>query len=98
MQRLLVVIVAMLLSFGACESQRSQSQPGVLNLNQATVAELEKLPGIGDKHARSIVAARNARGGQFDSLDQLLTIDGIGPKTVDKLRGIVVLGPPRPKR
>jgi competence protein ComEA len=60
-----------------------------IDLNTATVKDLERLPAIGDKLARKIMASRNARGGRFDSVEQLLQIDGIGPKTVDAIRPYV---------
>lgn len=60
-----------------------------IDLNSATEKQLEALPGVGPKHARSIIASRNARGGHFASVDQLLEIDGIGPKTVDTIRPYV---------
>lgn len=64
-----------------------------IDLNRATVRELESLPAIGPVRARSIIAARNARGGQFASLDDLLAIDGIGPQTLDAIRPYVALAP-----
>ena len=73
-------------------------QAEAININQATTAELEKLPGIGPKKARSIIAARNARGGQFTSFDEILAIDGIGEATLAQLRPHIVLGPPKPRR
>ncbi len=68
-----------------------------LNVNRATVAELEQLPGIGPKKARSIIASRNARGGEFHSFDEILAIDGIGEATLAQIRPYLVLGPPNPK-
>lgn len=62
-----------------------------IDLNTATEKQLETLPGIGPKHARSIIASRNARGGHFQRLEDLLSIDGIGPGTIDKIRPYVVL-------
>src|SRR5688572_19244518 len=91
--RLLALVVAALLAIG-CDSRPQPT--GTLNLNAATVAELEALPGIGPKKARSIIASRNARGGQFTSFDEILKIDGIGPDTVDQLKARFVLGPPKP--
>lgn len=60
-----------------------------LDLNTATQAQLEALPAVGVKHARSIIASRNARGGRFAKLEDLLQIDGIGPKTIEALRAHV---------
>ncbi len=64
-----------------------------LDLNAATLKQLERLPGIGPKHARSILASRNARGGRFQRIEDLLAIDGIGTRTVDAIRPYIVLGP-----
>jgi len=67
----------------------------ILDLNAATEKELETLPGIGPVHARSIIASRNARGGRFERLEDLLDINGIGKETVEKIRPHVMLGPRR---
>ena len=67
----------------------------ILDLNAASEKELERLPGIGPVHARSIIASRNARGGRFQRLEDLLDIKGIGNETVEKIRPYVVLGPGR---
>jgi comEA protein len=57
---------------------------GVLNLNQATPAELQQLPGIGPKMASRILAYRKANG-PFHSAEELLNVSGIGPKKLAKL-------------
>jgi competence protein ComEA len=99
MRRLWALLVAFALVVAACESgDVSPDLPGVLNINQATVEDLERLPGIGPKRARSIIASRNARGGMFTTYEEILAIDGIGPTTLDRIRGYIVLGPPNPKR
>ncbi|MBA3463214.1 MAG: helix-hairpin-helix domain-containing protein [Deltaproteobacteria bacterium] len=60
-----------------------------IDLNTATLKDLERLPAVGDKLARKIMASRNARGGRFDNLEQLLQIDGVGAKTLDAIRPYV---------
>jgi competence protein ComEA len=98
MRSLWAVIFALLLAIAACESDGGTHAPaGVININQATVADLERLPGIGDKRARSIIASRNARGGMFTTYDEILAIDGIGEVTMNRLRAYITLGPPHPK-
>lgn len=59
-----------------------------VNLNTATVEQLETLPGIGPVTAAAIVAWRDANG-RFTSVDQLGDVDGIGPARLDKLRSLV---------
>jgi competence protein ComEA len=63
---------------------------GVVNINTASVEELQLLPGVGEARARAIVDERKARGG-FKSVDELLEVKGIGPSNLDKLRPHVVL-------
>ena len=61
---------------------------GRIDVNTATVAELETLPSIGPVMAQRIV---NYRGivGPFASLDELDNVSGIGPATLAELRGLV---------
>ncbi|BBX24921.1 ComEA family DNA-binding protein [Mycolicibacterium alvei] len=61
---------------------------GPVDLNTATVEELDTLPGVGPVTAEAIVAWRAAHG-RFDSVDQLGDVDGIGPARLEKLRELV---------
>lgn len=63
-----------------------------VDINQATAAELEGLPGIGPSRARAIVRWREERG-RFDRLEDLLGVPGIGPATLERLRGRARVGP-----
>ncbi len=60
----------------------------VLDLNTATVEQLDTLPGVGPVTAAAIVAWRQANG-RFTSVDQLADVDGIGPARLEKLRSLV---------
>lgn len=93
MRRLLLALLLAVAPLApACQDSVSTTAPaGRLNLNRATVKELEALPAIGPKLARSIMASRNARGGRFQSLDDLMEIDGIGAKTLAAIRPHVVV-------
>jgi competence protein ComEA len=61
---------------------------GLVDLNAATVEELDTLPGIGPVTAAAIIAWRDANG-RFTSIDQLGDVDGIGPARLEKLRDLV---------
>jgi competence protein ComEA len=68
----------------------------VVNINTATAADLERLPGIGPSRARAILALRE-RLGRFRRIEQLILVRGIGRATFRKLRPLVtVQDPPDP--
>lgn len=67
--------------------------PSPTDLNAATAAELERLPGIGPVTAARIVVDR-AEHGPYRKLEDLRRVRGIGPSTVEALRGRVVVGAP----
>ncbi|RAV12778.1 hypothetical protein DQP55_11615 [Mycolicibacterium sp. GF69] len=59
-----------------------------VDLNTATVEQLDTLPGIGPVTAAAIVTWRDANG-RFTSVEQLGDVDGIGPARLEKLRDLV---------
>lgn len=69
------------------ESQAPTHPRRPTNLNTASVAELDALPGVGPTTAQAIVAAR-ARN-RFTSADDLLDIRGIGEKKLERIRPYV---------
>jgi competence protein ComEA len=67
----------------------SAAAPGdSVDLNTATVEQLDDLPGVGPVTAAAIIAWRNTNG-SFTSVDQLGDVDGIGPARLEKLRAQV---------
>ena len=66
------------------------AEQGPLSLNSATVAELIALPAIGPKIAERIVAFRSEQG-PFERLEQLTEVNGIGAKTLEKLRPLLTV-------
>ncbi|GAB6637966.1 helix-hairpin-helix domain-containing protein [Streptococcus uberis] len=61
-----------------------------VNINKATIEDLRKIPGIGEKRAQEILDARDSKGG-FKSIDDLLTISGIGQKTLEKIKNDIII-------
>lgn len=78
----LFVVLLVCLFFGAA-SQTAFSFEKV-NLNTATIEQLTQLSGIGPVMAERIVEFRQTRA--FSSVDELILVQGIGEKTLEKLR------------
>lgn len=63
-----------------------------IDLNAATLADLELLPGVGPKLAQRIADARAARGGRFGSLADLQAVSGIGPAKLEQIASAACIG------
>jgi competence ComEA-like helix-hairpin-helix protein len=70
-----------------------QSARAPVDLNRATVSDLDALPGIGPVLARRIVEQRSSVG-RFRRVEDLLAVRGIGPRLFERLRPLVTTGPP----
>ncbi|MBP2319741.1 competence protein ComEA [Kibdelosporangium banguiense] len=66
------------------------AKPAKLNLNTATLAQLDDLPGVGAVTAQRILDYRAERG-HFTALEQLRQIDGIGETRYSKLKDLVTI-------
>jgi competence protein ComEA len=80
---------------GTTRGSHTQATPDdPVFLNTATIEDLRRLPGIGDKRATSIVALRTRLGGRFHAVEDLLKVKGIGRTSLKRLRPLVRLDPP----
>lgn len=72
---------------GAGSSRASATKPtaGSVSLNTATKSDLDRLPGVGPATAQKILEYRMQAGG-FSSIDELLSVKGIGPKKLAAMR------------
>ena len=70
------------------DSTQNGSPAAALDLNRATSAQLEQLPGIGPVTAAAIVAWREQHG-RFSRIEELQEVDGIGPKTYARIAPLV---------
>jgi competence protein ComEA len=98
----IVMVVLLVLGFGIAApagqapprstpaAKASASAP--LNLNSATVAQLETLPGIGKSTAERILEYRDKSGG-FKKVEDLMNVRGIGEKNFLKLKPLVTVSP-----
>lgn len=78
---------------GAIEMAEQELEIGArIDINTASAEQLASaLPGIGPAKADAIVEWREANG-PFETLEQLMDVPGIGPKTLERLRGLVRIG------
>jgi competence protein ComEA len=60
-------------------------------LNEATVADLQRLPNVGLKRANAILALRERLGGRFQQIEQLMKVRGMGAKAMKRLRPLMRL-------
>ena len=67
------------------------SKPGKIDLNTATEAQLDTLPGVGPSTAAKIVSDRTENG-PFRTVDDLMRVPGIGPAKLDALKDLVTVG------
>jgi competence ComEA-like helix-hairpin-helix protein len=84
------VLAFLLFSVPAFCKKTPPSQP--IDLNAATVKELEELPGVGPTTAKAIVEFRT-KSGRFRRVNDLLVIRGISEAKLAKMRPYVTVGP-----
>ena len=83
----LCLALAMVVAFSA---PSWAGDTGKINLNKATAAELSQLKGIGMKYAERIVQYRD-KNGPFKNVEDLLNVQGIGLKTLEKNKDRIIV-------
>ena len=87
-------LLALALAGAAWAKKTPPAHP--IDLNAATVKELEQLPGIGPATAKAIVQFRT-KSGRFRRVEDLLAVRGISANKLERLRPYVTVGLPEKK-
>lgn len=66
------------------------AEEGIININTASLEELQKINGVGEVKAKSIINYREKNGG-FKSIDEMKNIEGIGDKTFEKMKDQITI-------
>jgi competence protein ComEA len=64
----------------------------LININTASLAELDTLPGVGPTTAQKIIDYRQ-QNGPFINKEDLINVSGIGPGTYERLKDLITVGP-----
>ena len=70
----------------------SASSAELININTASQAELETLPGIGPTTAQKIIEYRQ-KNGFFVNTEDIINVSGIGPGTYQRIKDLITVGP-----
>lgn len=89
----LCACIALLLAFPLAAAPKKKLPAHPIDLNAATLAQLEELPSVGPVTAQKILDFR-AKSGPFKSIDDLLAIPRISKNRFAKIRPYVMVKPP----
>lgn len=76
-----------------CGFGQEEAAVASININSASSAELQMVPGIGPATTQKILQTRKSYG-SFKDVNDLLAIRGIGQKRLDKMRKYLVVSKP----
>ncbi|MDO6571857.1 MULTISPECIES: ComEA family DNA-binding protein [unclassified Gilvimarinus] len=85
--RLVTLVCVVLAMPGFADENQSMS---IINVNEAGLTSLVQLKGIGESKAKAIIAWREEHG-PFETVDELLSVNGIGESTLESIRKQVSL-------
>jgi competence protein ComEA len=85
-----VVLAVLCLMLAGVAGAAQAGMEGKVDINSASVKELSTIPGIGQKKAESIINYRSEKG-EFSSVDDLMKVEGIGKKTLERIKPFVTV-------
>ena len=104
MYRSVLALVAVLVCFSAwpAEAQRATKPPvaastDIVNLNNATAAQIATLPGIGLKTAELVVQYRE-KNGPFKKIEEIMNVRGVGEKSFLRIKDRLTVAAPKTEK
>lgn len=69
-------------------TSNSNNKNNLININTATIQELDNLPGVGEATANKIINYREEKG-RFNSIEEIKNVNGIGEKKYDEIKALI---------
>jgi competence protein ComEA len=88
---------AMATKAGPAPGKARATTANPVNLNTASAAQLQTLPGVGASAAQRILDYRQ-KNGSFKKIEELMNVKGIGEKSFLKLKPLITVGADRADR
>lgn len=70
------------------KNENTEKDSSKININTATLEELDKLPGVGEATANKIISHREENG-QFKNIEDIKNVNGIGDKKFEKMKELI---------
>jgi competence protein ComEA len=85
---ILLKVLLMSVVFSLTSVHANEASNPLLNINNASIEQLEKIKGIGAKKAQAIIEYR-LQNGNFSTIEDLSNVKGIGSKFIDENKALM---------